>query len=707
MGRDAVLLTPLRSVAGVKLSRGRIIGLAAATLAIAACIYRILTFAPQELDDPNTFRPLVVAFFSKFLSGYPNPVSAAIVWRKCCLLLLLLPIAIAALNCWQPTGLKSRALSKITKLLCSRPVFLAAIFLPILVTRAPALLLGELNPDESQFIASAQKLFKDPVFFRSVDTGTVGPGDIYPLMLPGLFHQTPDYASSRLIGLFILCLSLWALYSAFSVIATDRIARFAILPLSGIFAVLHYGELQQYNSEVPSLLILSLAIYMALRFIANSLPARLAFAILGLLSGLSFFAKMQSLPLLLAVGAVSFGYSLATKRSNQLVPLFGLFAAGAALPFVLVAASCLATGVWGDFWTSYIDGNRAYVGQTGGVGQPGAVFISFLLLTDEARYFSFTFIALLGAYLLRTSRTLRGLKRGDTMFLSLAIGGAAVFAILTFLYNANGVDKYIYLVLFGIIVAPIYFALRFLQSHFQLDRLGWLGVLASLLMVSSACAIYVANNHFPHYVMLLFIPVGLGMANLLFLNYPDRILVRPGERLPSLRPPVHAFWSPAFLLVFLALNLATQTFLLPDINYYRDCFRAARTIPSPEGDFIRSVTQPGDPIVIWGWNAALYIASRRLPATRDTNMRNFFRSSPQINAYYRRRFIRDAQRNPPILFVDSAVPKMLMNDNNRFEMVPEVKQFVESQYTLIKTDADGRRYYLRTAGPGARPYRSQ
>jgi hypothetical protein len=47
----------------------------------------------------------------------------------------------------------------------------------------------------------------------------------------------------------------------------------------------------------------------------------------------------------------------------------------------------------------------------------------------------------------------------------------------------------------------------------------------------------------------------------------------------------------------------------------------------------------------------------------------------------------------------------MMNDNYRFETVPEVRKFAASQYTLIKTDGDGRRYYLRTAGPGARPYR--
>jgi hypothetical protein len=120
------------------------------------------------------------------------------------------------------------------------------------------------------------------------------------------------------------------------------------------------------------------------------------------------------------------------------------------------------------------------------------------------------------------------------------------------------------------------------------------------------------------------------------------------------------------------------------------------------------VTRPGDPIVVWGWDAALYLLSGRLPATRDTNMRNLFQSSPEINAYYRRRFISDARQNPPELFVDSAIPNgPLMNERYRFETVPEVKAFVESQYALIKTDADGRRYYLRTAGPGARPYRRQ
>ena len=70
----------------------------------------------------------------------------------------------------------------------------------------------------------------------------------------------------------------------------------------------------------------------------------------------------------------------------------------------------------------------------------------------------------------------------------------------------------------------------------------WLGVLAFLLIVSGLFTIYVAHNHFLHYVQLLVITVGFGMASLLMTNSPDRTV-----------------WGSAFLLVFLALNLATQS----------------------------------------------------------------------------------------------------------------------------------------------------
>src|SRR3954466_15833933 len=40
----------------------------------------------------------------------------------------------------------------------------------------------ELNVDESQLIAGAITLRHDPVFWRSVDGGTAGPIDFYPLL---------------------------------------------------------------------------------------------------------------------------------------------------------------------------------------------------------------------------------------------------------------------------------------------------------------------------------------------------------------------------------------------------------------------------------------------------------------------------------------------------------------------------------------------
>jgi hypothetical protein len=141
------------------------------------------------------------------------------------------------------------------------------------------------------------------------------------------------------------------------------------------------------------------------------MAARLGFGLLGLLAGLSFFAKMQSMPLTLVVAAVSFGYFLATTSLNRCIPPAGLFVAGAVLPLESIAASSLPTGVWGDFWTSYIEGNQAYVGQAGGIGQPSAPFILFLVQADEPRLFFFTFLALLVAPLFQKSRLLRGQKR--------------------------------------------------------------------------------------------------------------------------------------------------------------------------------------------------------------------------------------------------------------------------------------------------------
>ena len=91
----------------------------------------------------------------------------------------------------------------------------------LIVCRFPFLLANEINPDETFFIAAAEKLFKDPVFFRAVDFVTSGPLNVYPLMIPAVFGISPDYVSTRLIALLIIFASIYVIYRALALLTDD------------------------------------------------------------------------------------------------------------------------------------------------------------------------------------------------------------------------------------------------------------------------------------------------------------------------------------------------------------------------------------------------------------------------------------------------------------------------------------------------------
>jgi hypothetical protein len=610
---------------------------------------------------------------------------------------LLVPFVIGVFNYWwRPESIRSRALAAIAAVLCSRSVFLASLLLALVIVRAPALLTGELNPDEGQFLTSAQKLLTDPVFFRAVDCGTSGPGNIYPLALPALFGITPDYAASRVVALAILLASIWFLYRALALLTADRVARLAILPLAGIFAVLSTVDFRMYSSEVPSLLILAASIYTGLSIVVNPVACAIRLGMLGLLAGLSFFSKMQALPLILAVVTVVFVYLGVAGEWKDYWRFPACVIAGAAVPFVVNAVMCTTAGVWGDFWTAYIESNRAYVNQEGSLFQPIRSFMGFVADVTEVRVYVFLFVALLVASMLQKFRLGLRLGRWGPTFLITAVAGLVVFAALTVLSMAAGRSRGAFVAAVAILLSPALILPKLVRERLRRDHRWWVSLMALALIGVSLIAVYIAHRPFPHYLLLCFIPIAFGMASLvLWQPLPGEADSQPGVKQVSepLRTP-----TAAFLSLYLASNLALQFYLLPPAGYYLHSLQFAnRTIRPPEGDFIRSITSPGARIVVWGWNASLYLASGRLPATRDTNMRNFFLSSPEINAYYRRRFASEVRQHPPELFVDATVPgTCCMGDHRyRFEGVPEVKSFVDEHYSYVGSDTMTRRYYLR------------
>jgi hypothetical protein len=317
------------------MSGGRLAVLGSSVLLLILCAYRILTLVPRPLDSPGTLRPVLYALFSRFVRSYSNPAQAQQAWGTYCIVALLIPTILAFWNYFY-----SRR-----KVMGSRLVLFISIALCLIVCRFPFLLANEINPDETFFIAAAEKLFKDPVFFRAVDFATSGPLNVYPLMLPAVFGISPDYASTRIIALVIIFASIYVIYRALALLAGDAVARIAVLPAAGAFAVLKQRDFLHYSSEHVSFFLLSLALYVCVRIFRRPQSHAWNLAGLGLLTAAAFLAKMQAVPILGGVAAVAIAYIHGGGHAGRWWRPSLLFGARLAPLLLLNAIICAAAGV--------------------------------------------------------------------------------------------------------------------------------------------------------------------------------------------------------------------------------------------------------------------------------------------------------------------------------------------------------------------------
>jgi hypothetical protein len=650
---------------------------------------------------------LLFRCFAAFAQRYASAEQAVEAWRAYCLFIVFVPVTLALLNYLSHSSLvKFQLPERARRILGSQSLLFASVAGCLVMWRYPVLLLNELNPDETQFIVAARKLFSDPMFFRSVDCGTSGPLNIYPLMLPALFGLSPDYASSRLVGIFIIFLSIYTLYRAFALLVPDHVARIAILPLSGIFSVLSYWDFLHYTSEHVALLILSLSIYSCIRLLRDSQGYRFYMCILGLLTAAALFAKMQAVPMLLAVDAVALAFVHVNCQARRFWhPAAALLAGVLPLPLIN-AAICVGTGQWRDFWMSYVLGNRGYIqlGLGASFASSFPDFLRYVVGTPDIRFFIFTALAMLAAYFYCAPRS--ALSAKTVVFLRMAALCGAVLAACTFV-QGDAID-YKYLASVLIVLVP---ALLFLMYPHKMPKMHvrlWACVLAAALVASAFCSIYVAHRLFPHYLLLLIIPLGLAMACLLILRVEGEGMFSIGSLEDRLRLRHTRRTEVPFVLLFVSLCLAFQIHLAfvrsgPGMSGFsfatlRELGFALTSVRAAESDYIDSVTPPNGQIVVWGWNGRPYLGAGRDPATRDINMANCFRSTEAIQKYYRARFVADLRLHPAVLFIDAVGPSsccgFARQEDVGFELVPEINAFVQSNYVYVMS-AYGERFFIR------------
>ena len=429
---------------------------------------------------------------------------------------------------------------------------------------------------------------------------------------------------------------------------------------------------------------------------------------LGLLACIAFFAKMQSVPIIVALASVALVFVHATGNAGKLWRLSLMFFAGVAPLFILNAVLCVVTGIWRDFWISYISSNwnSPHVENTLLGALPD--FTKYLLVADEVRFFVFTILAFTTAYWFQSRQG--GRTSEWKIFLQMAALSAVVIGASTFVRD-NLTGNYSYLALIGIVTIPLYLLLFFTEESFSGDRLRWFGFLALGSVAAALFSVYMPHRGFFHYLLFLFIPLCVAMAWML-IRQCGTVETLQSSEVTDKHDQRHGMRGQfAFVVLFVTLIVTYQGYLwsFQDGHVFK---HPLFTVRPPEGDFIRSLTDAKGKIVVWGWTVRPYLGSGRISATRDTNVSYAFRTlnlmtsppvdtgTPQekkLSVYYSRRFLHDLQLNQAELFIDATGPTSWFLTDPKiftFEKFPEIDAYVKANYIYL-ADLYGQRYFLR------------
>ena len=655
----------------------------AAVILLVFCVYRILTFVPQPFDSPATLRPIVYACFSRFVRSYSSPEEAQRAWGTYCIVALLIPAILAFWNYLYSRSANHSA-TRLHKVIGSRPVLFGSIGVCLIVCRFPYLLANQINPDETFFIAAAEKLFKDPVFFRAVDFETSGPLNVYPLMLPAVFGISPDYVSTRLIALSIIFASIYVIYRTLALLTDDGTARIALLPVAGAFAVFKLGEFLPYSSEHLSFLLLSLALYLCVRTIRRPASHRWNLAGLGALTAAAFLAKMQAVPILAGAAFVAIACVHGGGHAGRWWRPSLLFAAGL-VPLLLVnALVCVLAGVWHDFWMEYIVANYHYAAPGGSYTSEVQRFADFAVGVTEIRLLAAGLLGILAAYAWQRWR--RESAGDPALFVQLVLEGGAVALTAEWCLRTAGGAVLAYSVLIAMLALPASFVLICRQRKWTPDPVTWFGFLTAAILAAAVAAAYVPHHLFGHYLLLLVLPLTMATA------WPA---VAASAGADGDLSPRH---SPLpLLLAFGTLTLAGQLFELGSPDFVT-LANVPATVAAPESRLIESLTRPNEGIAIWGWNGQPYVGAGRVAALKDLFSAQLFLTTGAVRTYYRAAYLRGLRRRRPALFIDAtdtSFPRTLRDRKTYgLDRIPEIDSFIRSNYVQV-VDAYAEQFYIR------------
>jgi hypothetical protein len=479
------------------------------------------------------------------------------------------------------------------KALCSPPAFCLALAAVLVAGRWEWLEVDRpLNPDEGLWLANAWRYTHDFVPWRATSSGTSGPLTPWLLTVLGFCGAALDYATAHAVALGLQIAVFCLAYGTIRFVCGEVSARLATMPVALLLSRTGHPDFVHLSSENMPLVLMAGCGCAA----AHGLQGGVAewqrkwwLFLAGVLAGAVPFAKLQAVPMALVMSCVIATAVVVTSssRQNRLARLISFGSGGCVVPIAIIGMVWWA-GVVGDMWHMYVDGCLAY-------GNPSASERTYATRVSRLIWDSPVFLTL-----------------SATVF---ATTGTAVIGCVV--VGWSGTERFRRWLLFA---AAVYLATAFL-------------------------CVAKPGHHFPHYLMLLTLPLMLlsGTALQMILSaQPERRWSAVGVALACVAP----------LVVLARCGLGGSCFV-EGAAYDRFLAAFEQRPPTAEAGVVADLSDPDEEVAVWGaWRSDIYIEARRRPAVRDVELSGAIVPGP-FRDFSRRRFLEDMQRNRPRLFVDA------------------------------------------------------
>ncbi len=374
--------------------------------------------------------------------------------------------------------------------------------LMLLSMRLPVILFNnQLNVDESQMVANLRLFRIEPIYWQSIDGGTIGPMAYYVALVATSCFENIDFVSIRWLGFACLIFSLILFYRIVVKTTGAFAANLAVFLLLCFFTFLTHPDFLHYSSEQLPVLFLTLAVYVQIKEWKKDTPKRINHFLLGFLVGLIPYVKIQAVPICGIIALFELLH-LYRQKSDEGWKALGIFIGGAisfSIIFILMASYL---SVLDDFWIYYIEDNIIYTGTNKSpygivklIKLLGKSFDYFALLTAAGTVVIVAFLA-----------NFRGLMRFQFAYFSLLFLSGLFAAAIT----RNNFPHYLYLTIFpiGFLFA---FAFQILPEKYEKFRFLSVALLLGWFLINDIATHQISNHlvRMKHDKNLAMSPVGI------------------------------------------------------------------------------------------------------------------------------------------------------------------------------------------------------